>query len=210
MQEMIEEWNYSAENLLYHFCCILRGGMGFREAREKMQDLKHREELDDPAVQYINRAVQLLPKIRGCSQFTSRLGVYCSHVALQGSRNHQRGQAAWLLATSHLQMGDGSCASLTGRRHECPIRHRTALPSRLAPRQDASSCCWSQPCSLSLAQPEVLSPCRLSSIVQLRGGFPARGSAMKGFVFYLRPSPYRLFLASSFFFPPYPPACSYY
>ncbi len=122
MQEMIEEWNYSAENLLYHFCCILRGGMGFREAQDKIQDLKQREELDDPAVQYINRAVQLLPKIRGCCQFTSRLGVCCSHVTLQGSRNHQQGGTAWLLATSHLRMGDGSCASLTGRRHNGLIR----------------------------------------------------------------------------------------
>jgi hypothetical protein len=67
---MIEEWNYSAENLLYQFYCVLRGGMGFRAAQDEMQDLKEREGLDDAALRYISRVLELLPKIRECSEQT--------------------------------------------------------------------------------------------------------------------------------------------
>jgi hypothetical protein len=68
---MIEEWNYSAENLLYHFCSVLRGGMGFRAAQDRMQDLKEREGLDDGALRYIVGVLELLPTIRECSRTDS-------------------------------------------------------------------------------------------------------------------------------------------
>jgi hypothetical protein len=78
---MIEEWNKSAENLLFHFCCVLRGGMGFRAAQDKMHDLKEREALDDAAVRYISKVLELLPQKRGCPRpsQTGR-GVYYSHI----------------------------------------------------------------------------------------------------------------------------------
>ncbi|KAK4201657.1 hypothetical protein QBC40DRAFT_252778 [Triangularia verruculosa] len=61
-QEMIEEYNYSAQNLLYHFCSILRGRMGFRAARDNRQEMKDREGLDEAAAQYISKALDILAK----------------------------------------------------------------------------------------------------------------------------------------------------
>ncbi|KAJ8132954.1 hypothetical protein O1611_g674 [Lasiodiplodia mahajangana] len=61
-QEMIDEFNYSAENILYHFCHILEGKLGFKMARENMSELKNREGLDDESVAYITAVLELLPK----------------------------------------------------------------------------------------------------------------------------------------------------
>ncbi|KAH7008855.1 hypothetical protein EDB80DRAFT_514898, partial [Ilyonectria destructans] len=52
-QEMIDEYTYSSENLLYHFCSVLRSSMGFKLALENMQDLTTRESLDEEAVLYM-------------------------------------------------------------------------------------------------------------------------------------------------------------
>jgi len=64
---MIDEYNYSAENLLYHFCSILRGNMGFMLGFEKMDELKHRESLDDDAVEYMKNVFGILSKIGSSS-----------------------------------------------------------------------------------------------------------------------------------------------
>jgi len=61
-QEMIDEFNYSAENLLYHFCSVLRGNMGFKLARENFQEIKDREGLDEPAIEYMRKILDLLPQ----------------------------------------------------------------------------------------------------------------------------------------------------
>jgi hypothetical protein len=61
---MIEEYNYSAENLLYHICSIIQGNVGFRLAKVKMQEIKNRESLDEPAVGYTRKVLDLLPNIR--------------------------------------------------------------------------------------------------------------------------------------------------
>jgi hypothetical protein len=61
---MIEEYNYSAENLLYHFCSIIQGNVGFRLAKDKMQEMKIRESLDEPAVEYMRKALDLFPNMR--------------------------------------------------------------------------------------------------------------------------------------------------
>ncbi|KAL6401880.1 hypothetical protein AUP68_14336 [Ilyonectria robusta] len=64
IQEMIDEFTYSSENLLYHFCSILRGSMGFKLARENMRDLTTRESLDEEAVLYMTTILETLPKSR--------------------------------------------------------------------------------------------------------------------------------------------------
>lgn len=58
---MIDEYNYSAENILYHFCSVLRGNDGFKVASENMQELKNRAGLDDEAVKYIRSALDSIP-----------------------------------------------------------------------------------------------------------------------------------------------------
>ncbi|KAI0109472.1 hypothetical protein GGR51DRAFT_569799 [Nemania sp. FL0031] len=63
-QEMIDEFTYSAENILYHFCHILKGKLGFKMARENMSELKNREGLEDESVAYITTVLELLPKTR--------------------------------------------------------------------------------------------------------------------------------------------------
>lgn len=63
---MIDEFTYSSENLLYHFCSVLRGSMGFKLARENMQDLIARESLDEEAVLYMAKILEMLPKSRQC------------------------------------------------------------------------------------------------------------------------------------------------
>ncbi|KAH6988119.1 hypothetical protein BKA56DRAFT_669688 [Ilyonectria sp. MPI-CAGE-AT-0026] len=62
IQEMIDEFTYSSENLLYHFCSVLRGSMGFKLASENMQDLTARESLDEEAVLYMAKILEMLPK----------------------------------------------------------------------------------------------------------------------------------------------------
>ncbi|KND87486.1 hypothetical protein TOPH_07897 [Tolypocladium ophioglossoides CBS 100239] len=61
-QEMIEEYTYSAENLLYHFCSILRGNMGFKLARDQLPEMTKRENLDDSAVEYMRQVLDLPSK----------------------------------------------------------------------------------------------------------------------------------------------------
>ncbi|KAJ8120054.1 hypothetical protein ONZ43_g3141 [Nemania bipapillata] len=63
-REMIDEFTYSAENILYHFCHILKGKLGFKMARENMSELKNRQGLDDESVTYITTVLELLPKTR--------------------------------------------------------------------------------------------------------------------------------------------------
>jgi len=47
--EMIGKFNYSAENLLYHFCSILRADMRFMLGFESMDKPERWESLDDAA-----------------------------------------------------------------------------------------------------------------------------------------------------------------
>ncbi|KAI1123611.1 hypothetical protein F5Y10DRAFT_269896 [Nemania abortiva] len=63
-QDMIDEFTYSAENILYHFCHILKGKLGFKMARENMSELKTRQGLDDESVAYITTVLELLLKSR--------------------------------------------------------------------------------------------------------------------------------------------------
>lgn len=60
---MIEEYNYSSENLLYHFCSILRGDLGFKAARKDIQRLKEQEGLDDMSIEYMVRILDVLPRL---------------------------------------------------------------------------------------------------------------------------------------------------
>ena len=59
---MSDEYAYSANYPLHHFCAILRGNVGFKVATERMHEVKDREGLDEPAVEYMAEVLNLLPK----------------------------------------------------------------------------------------------------------------------------------------------------
>ncbi|KAK3337584.1 hypothetical protein B0T19DRAFT_79271 [Cercophora scortea] len=64
LNEMIDEFSYSAQNLLYHFCSVLRGNQGFKVAQHNMQQLRDRENLDAESVEYMRKVLAMLPKFR--------------------------------------------------------------------------------------------------------------------------------------------------
>lgn len=66
-QEMIEEYTYSAENLIHHFNAILRASDGFKVAMKNLQELQDREGLDKPAAEYMVQMLELLPKFGSCA-----------------------------------------------------------------------------------------------------------------------------------------------
>lgn len=59
---MISEYTYSAENLLHHFCTILRANIGFKVAAERLDEVRDREGLDETAVEYMRKVLKLLPR----------------------------------------------------------------------------------------------------------------------------------------------------
>jgi len=60
IRAQVEEYGYSAQNMLHHFKGILKGYLPFVVADKKMEELKTRENLDDGAVDYLRKAVQYL------------------------------------------------------------------------------------------------------------------------------------------------------
>ena len=56
---MIEEWKYSAENLIYHFRAILRGMIPFAQTWELENGNKARADLDEHAFAFIQSIAQM-------------------------------------------------------------------------------------------------------------------------------------------------------
>lgn len=50
---MVAKWEYSAENMLYHYRCVLNGDIPFRSARRNPELLQRRDNLDEQAMTFI-------------------------------------------------------------------------------------------------------------------------------------------------------------
>ncbi|KAL1634455.1 hypothetical protein SLS58_010651 [Diplodia intermedia] len=60
VSSMVDEWENSAGNMLYHFRYVLRAFLPFQKAREDMASVRKQGNLDEHAVSYLRRAVSLL------------------------------------------------------------------------------------------------------------------------------------------------------
>lgn len=67
---MIEEYTYSAENLLHHFTAILHANNGFKVAMRDLHEVRDREGLDEPAVKYMAEILDMLTKSGLCPRTT--------------------------------------------------------------------------------------------------------------------------------------------
>ena len=56
---MLEEWEYSAQNLISHFRCVLRGSVPFG-GEAPLVELAAKAGLDAQAVEYMERITNLL------------------------------------------------------------------------------------------------------------------------------------------------------
>lgn len=63
---MIEEWDYSANNLLHHFRAILRGWWPFSLATKDMQNVRKQVDIDEEATVYLTKVCTLLEKQSTC------------------------------------------------------------------------------------------------------------------------------------------------
>lgn len=59
---MIEEWEYSAETILAHFRCVIRGHVPFSSSLAKQTEAVDRANLDPESRIYIMRVVQILQR----------------------------------------------------------------------------------------------------------------------------------------------------
>lgn len=63
-RESINEYAYSAENILHHFRCILRGPEPFADAERNPREFKDRAKIDDESMQYVENMVRVLKRRR--------------------------------------------------------------------------------------------------------------------------------------------------
>lgn len=59
---MIERWNYSAKNIIYHFRTIFRGSLPLVAAKHDIESFKARENLDDESGTYVQRVLDVLER----------------------------------------------------------------------------------------------------------------------------------------------------
>lgn len=69
IRSMIKEFGNSAENMLYHFHCVLQGPRPFAAAKKDLQSFKKRVKLDGDALQYIKDVLLLLQADRKSLEF---------------------------------------------------------------------------------------------------------------------------------------------
>lgn len=65
---MLEEWEYSAENLLYHFRSVFRGQTPFAQDSTQATDKWARADLDPESVVYMQKVAAIV-KSRGKSSY---------------------------------------------------------------------------------------------------------------------------------------------
>ncbi|KAK3178362.1 hypothetical protein OEA41_000497 [Lepraria neglecta] len=61
-KQMIEHWNYSANNILHHFRSIFRGELPLKVAERNITELVEREQLDSESTEYVQRVLGVLQK----------------------------------------------------------------------------------------------------------------------------------------------------
>ena len=59
---MLEEWQYSAEILIAHFRCVLRGQVPFSQDPEEARQSFARANLDSEAIAYIQKVSAIIKK----------------------------------------------------------------------------------------------------------------------------------------------------
>ena len=67
---MIQRWDYSAYNMLYHYRCVLNGYAPFSSAKKNPELLRQRDNLHDKAMEFIADAHRLVHEMgkMSCSQ----------------------------------------------------------------------------------------------------------------------------------------------
>ena len=59
---MIDRWNFSAKNIIYHFKTIFRGDVPLVAAEKDLDSFKAKENLDDQSTTYVRRVLDILKK----------------------------------------------------------------------------------------------------------------------------------------------------
>ena len=59
---MIDHWNFSAKNIIYHFRTIFRGDVPLVAAEKDLNNFKARENLDDQSTTYVRSVLDILKK----------------------------------------------------------------------------------------------------------------------------------------------------
>lgn len=90
VKSMVQEWDDSVENLMYHFRYVLRAFRPFQKAKEDMYSVKKQGNLDHHAASYVSTAVNLLDE-RGMEIFFLLHGNYNINVEFIHNRLPNRG-----------------------------------------------------------------------------------------------------------------------
>jgi len=59
---MIDRWNFSAKNIIYHFRTIFRGDVPLVAAEKDLNSFRAKENLDDQSTTYVRRVLDILKK----------------------------------------------------------------------------------------------------------------------------------------------------
>ena len=59
---MIDRWNFSAKNIIYHFRTIFRGDVPLVAAEKDLDSFRAKEKLDDQSTTYVRRVLDILKK----------------------------------------------------------------------------------------------------------------------------------------------------